>query len=69
MGVASLKAVKDPIGGYRVKGTEIIWARVNECTCCWYVLDQSEMETLGYTNSYASAKTLAFNYVTEKEAN
>ena len=41
-----LKAVRDPIGGYRVWGTEVIWARQNECRCCWYVWDDIKVETI-----------------------
>ena len=63
----NLKAVKDAIGGYRVAGTNIIWARQNECRCCWYVLDEVETETVAYANSYAQAKELAFKHVKEME--
>ena len=62
-----LKAVKDSIGGYRVAGTDIIWARQNECRCCWYVLNETETETVAYANSYAQAKEYAFKYVQEME--
>jgi hypothetical protein len=62
-----LKAVKDSIGGYRVAGTHIIWARQNECRCCWYVWDDSETETIAYANSYAEAKELAFKHVARME--
>ena len=60
-----LKAVKDPIGGYRVWGTEIIWARQNECRCCWYVFDIDEIEVIDNGLSYAQAKARAFEYVEE----
>jgi hypothetical protein len=60
-----LKAVKDSIGGYRVEGTQVIWARQNECRCCWYVLNETETETVAYANSYAQAKEAAFKYVQE----
>jgi hypothetical protein len=60
-----LKAVKDPIGGYRVQGTEIIWARFNECRCCWYVFDSELAETIDSGLSYAQAKARAFEYVEE----
>lgn len=62
-----LKAVKDSIGGYRVAGTYIIWARQNECRCCWYVLNEADTETVAYANSYAQAKEQAFKYVLEME--
>lgn len=62
-----LKAVKDSIGGYRVAGTDIIWARQNECRCCWYVLNEADTETVAYANSYAQAKEQAFKYVLEME--
>jgi hypothetical protein len=61
-----LKAVKDSIGGYRVAGTDIIWARQNECRCCWYVWDETQIETVAYANSYAQAKEQAFKHVTER---
>jgi len=62
-----LKAVKDSIGGYRVAGTDILWARQNDCRCCWYVLDEAQTETVAYANSYAQAKELAFKHVQEME--
>ena len=62
-----LKAVKDSIGGYRVAGTNVLWARQNECRCCWYVFDDAEVETIGYAQSYAQAKEQAFKYVMEME--
>lgn len=62
-----LKAIKDAIGGYRVAGTDIIWARQNECRCCWYVLNEADTETVAYANSYAQAKEQAFKYVLEIE--
>ena len=62
-----LKAVRDPIGGYRVWGTEVIWARQNECRCCWYVFDIAEVETIDSGLNYAQAKAAAFKYVAEKE--
>lgn len=58
-----LKAVKDAIGGYRVEGTSVLWARVNECKCCWYVMDEATLETITFDNSYARAKASAFDYV------
>lgn len=63
-----LKAVKDSIGGYRVAGTEVIWARENFCRCCWYVLDIEETKTIDSGLSYARAKEVAFKYVQEKES-
>ena len=58
-----MKAVKDAIGGYRVAGTNIIWARNNECRCCWYVMDQDTTETIGQMlRSYKEAKATAFEY-------
>jgi len=57
-----IQAVKDPIGGYRVKGTNIIWARLNECNCCWYIFDQDSAETIAIVNSYKDAKATAFEY-------
>ena len=65
--INNLKAVKDSVGGYRVKGTSVLWARQNECKCCWYVFDEQNTETVGYANSYATAKEMAFGYVTEQE--
>ena len=62
-----LKAVKDSIGGYRVQGTEVIWARENFCRCCWYVWDIQETEVIDSGLSYARAKEVAFKYVQEKE--
>jgi hypothetical protein len=62
-----LKAVKDSIGGYRVQGTEVIWARENFCRCCWYVWDIEETEVIDSGLSYARAKEVAFKYVQEKE--
>ena len=62
-----LKAVKDSIGGYRVAGTEVIWARQNECRCCWYVFDIADIEVIDSGLSYARAKEVAFKYVTEME--
>jgi hypothetical protein len=62
-----LKAVKDSIGGYRVAGTEVIWARENFCRCCWYVWDIEETEVIDSGLSYARAKEVAFKYVQEKE--
>jgi hypothetical protein len=62
-----LKAVKDSIGGYRVQGTEVIWARENFCRCCWYVWDIAETEVIDSGLSYARAKEVAFKYVQEKE--
>jgi hypothetical protein len=62
-----LKAVKDSIGGYRVAGTDVLWARQNECRCCWYVFDDAQIETVAYANSYAQAKEYAFKYVLEME--
>jgi hypothetical protein len=62
-----LKAVKDSIGGYRVEGTEVIWARENFCRCCWYVWDIEETEVIDSGLSYARAKEVAFKYVQEKE--
>ena len=58
-----LKAIKDAIGGYRVEGTSILWARQNECRCCWYIFDELEVETVGYAQSYAEAKAAAFKHV------
>lgn len=63
-----IKAVKDSIGGYRVWGTDIIWARQNECRCCWYVFDDLNVETLGYAQSYAQAKEMAFKFAIELES-
>jgi hypothetical protein len=62
-----LKAIKDSIGGYRVSGTEVIWARENFCRCCWYVWDIEETEVIDSGLSYARAKEVAFKYVQEKE--
>jgi hypothetical protein len=62
-----LKAVKDSIGGYRVQGTEVIWARENFCRCCWYVWDIEETEVIDSGLSYARAKEVAFKYVQEME--
>jgi hypothetical protein len=62
-----LKAVKDVIGGYRVAGTEVIWARQNFCRCCWYVWDITETEVIDSGLTYAQAKAAAFAYVTEME--
>jgi hypothetical protein len=65
-----LKAVKDSIGGYRVAGTDIIWARQNECRCCWYVWDETvayaKLKLLLMHYSYAQAKEQAFKHVTER---
>jgi hypothetical protein len=63
-----LKAVKDSIGGYRVAGTNIIWARNNECRCCWYVMDQDTTETIAQMlGSYNDAKYTAFQYAMQEE--
>ena len=64
-----LNATKDPIGGYRVAGIDasIIWARSNECRCCWYVFDVDQIETIDTGLSYAQAKARAFQYVEEME--
>ena len=61
-----LKAVKDSVGGYRVEGTEIIWARESLCRCCWYVFDIDEVEVINSGLSYARAKAIAFEYAAEK---
>jgi hypothetical protein len=57
-----IQAVKDADGGYRVKGTNIIWARLNECRCCWYIFDQDSAETIAIVNGYKDAKATAFEY-------
>lgn len=62
-----LKAIKDEIGGYRVAGTNVIWARENYCKCCWYVFDIDEIEVIESGLSYAQAKQVAFKYVQEME--
>ena len=62
-----LKAVKDSIGGYRLAGTSIIWAR-NECRCCWYVFDQDSTETIAQMlRTYKEAKATAFAYAMSDE--
>jgi hypothetical protein len=62
-----LKAIRDEVGGYRVKNTNVIWARENYCRCCWYVFDITECELIDSGLSYARAKATAFKYVQEKE--